>query len=85
MCFRGGRSNPGAILVKTLLGAVNHKDFFMDCFNHRENALATLTAIVGGGFATTIYKKFVGIHQPKGEDHSPSVNAYKKKPWGSRL
>jgi hypothetical protein len=55
MCFRGGRSNPGAILVKTLLGAVNHKDFFMDCFNHRENALATLTVIVGGGFATTYY------------------------------
>jgi protein subunit release factor B len=40
----------------------------MDCFNHRENALATLTVRVGGGFATTIYKKFVGIHQLVGED-----------------
>jgi hypothetical protein len=35
----------------------------MDCFNHRENALATLTVIVGGGFALTFYKKFVEILQ----------------------
>jgi hypothetical protein len=40
----------------------------MDCFNHRENALAALTVIVGGGFATTIYKKFVGILQSTGNN-----------------